>query len=254
MASYWTRSKWEKVFVSEIWGTPGLHILSVEPDFMHTCCLGVLQSLLGNILWEVFSSMGGTITKHRSALAKLLSMIHVASRRLGCEPPINQLTIGMIRSKATGKPKCKTKAAEGRKLLPVVVFILQNFVPCDGGHEKLRMQCAINLLKVYEELAAWVDKDGLSLANMKKYGMRHLLLYAELARGQERIGESLLWALLPKHHLFAHVVQDMSCNPKNTWAYRLEDEIGKAADLAAGVNIEHMHTAFIMRLRALYDS
>ena len=109
MAKYWTRSKWEKVFVSQIWGIPGFHILAVEPDFMHTCCLGALQSLQGNILWELFSSLGGTLTTHRPALAKLLSMIQAASRRLEVEPPINQLSIGMIRSKAKTSRYAKRK-------------------------------------------------------------------------------------------------------------------------------------------------
>eukprot|EP00959_Pyramimonas_sp_CCMP1952_P459283 9478004-Pyramimonas_sp.AAC.1 len=50
------------------------------------------------------------------------------------QPPIRNLTIGMIR--AEGKaPRLKTQAAEGRHLVPVVAYMLEHLLPLDSPHE-----------------------------------------------------------------------------------------------------------------------
>ena len=75
MASFWTRSRFERMYVSELWRTPGFNIKWVEPDFMHCVDLGILQVLQGNIMWELFRSCDGTIANPRRALALLNNMI-----------------------------------------------------------------------------------------------------------------------------------------------------------------------------------
>ena len=219
MSKFWARTKFERVFISELWRTPGFHIKWVEPDFMHCVCLGILQVLQGNICWELFKHFGGVISNHRDALAKLNALIKAVCHELGRD--VLQLTMGMVRSKMSKAPKLKLKAAEGRRFLPVLVHILQHCFPSTEPHDALRLQCARNLLLVYQEMDAWVDEGGESLANFRRYGMRHLILFAELCREKSPTGEALEWRLYPKHHLCAHVFQDATDNPKATWAYRL---------------------------------
>ena len=49
-------------FISRIWTIPGLNLQCIRPDWMHMCCLGVLQYLIGNCLWECFVDLGGVFT------------------------------------------------------------------------------------------------------------------------------------------------------------------------------------------------
>ena len=150
-------------------------------------------------------------------------------------------------------PKLKLKAGEGRKFLPVLIHMLSHCFPSTSPHDVMRLQCASNLLHVYQEIDDWIDTGGESLARFKCYSMRHLMLFAELSRERAATGEGLEWRLYPKHHLSCHVFLDATQNPKWTWAYRLESEIGLAANLAAAVNVQHMHTAFIKRYRASHS-
>ena len=131
------------MYVSELWHTPGFQIKWVEPDFMHCVDLGILQTLQGNIVWELFVSFGGTIANPRQALALLNNMFKTVWHALGRDFVL-QLTIGMIRSSMAKAPKLKLKAAEGRKFLPVLVHLLRNCFPSTSPHDVLRLQCASN--------------------------------------------------------------------------------------------------------------
>ena len=246
MAQYWTATRFQDVFVSTLWSIPGMTILNVEPDFMHCSCLGIVQYLNGNVLWELFVQAGGTRTNWKGACGQLMGMIRTAAKELHMDPPISQLTIGMIRGKRG--PKAKLKAAEGRYLLKVLVYILPNYYSCETDHELLRFRSASFLKRVYDELDHWQD-GGESTRRLEDLGRRHLLLYAELSNEAELASEGALeWRLFPKHHLFAHCTRGQLTNPKSTWAYRLEGEIGKCVEIAAGCNVLHMQTMFIRRI------
>eukprot|EP00959_Pyramimonas_sp_CCMP1952_P142196 2976443-Pyramimonas_sp.AAC.1 len=47
-------------FTSLLFKLPGMKLHYVVADFMRACCLGVLQCLLGNVVWELCVSLGGT--------------------------------------------------------------------------------------------------------------------------------------------------------------------------------------------------
>ena len=81
---------------------------------MHTCCLGIVQYLNGNCVWEMFEAMGGTMTRHVATCGKLTGLIKMFAKKAGVENPVSNLTIGMVRS-ADGKPKLKLKARGGGK-------------------------------------------------------------------------------------------------------------------------------------------
>ena len=84
--------------------------------------------MLGNVLFELFLAMGGDILKPEPVMGELMILIRTASKQLKNKaPPINTLTFPMIRAKGKA-PKLKTKAAEGRHMLPIVKLILESFV------------------------------------------------------------------------------------------------------------------------------
>ncbi len=132
---------------------------------MHTGCLGVVQCLAGNVLWEVFLFLGGSVGKPEQTLAKILSMLWAAAKGASVELPIRHLTLGMIRSDANNKsPKLKVKAAEGRRLLPVLTFILEHLLPVTSPREVMRLQCAEALAAVCAEL----EPDGVWNSNRNR--------------------------------------------------------------------------------------
>ena len=81
-----------------------------------------------------------------------------------------------------------------------------------------------------------------------KFGRRHLELYKELHR---RTGPKL-WELLPKHHLFLHVIEESSVNPRRLWNYGEEDEIGTVAKLAKTVSYIHLETMLMPKYRIVF--
>ena len=95
----------QQQFVSAIWQIPGFTLAYIKPDWMHTCCLGILLAYEGNCMWELFVSLGGTFDKHLGPCSVLLHMIKVmATKELGLEQPFASLTIGMFRTKASKRP------------------------------------------------------------------------------------------------------------------------------------------------------
>ena len=86
--------------------------------------------------------------------------------------------------------------------------------------------------------------------SLAAFGKRHLLLYSELARTSED------WVLYPKHHLFAHLVDRPTANPRETWNYPRESDIGDACVVAARCNSRHLHTAlrWIRGAKESFDS
>ena len=135
------------------------------------------------------------------------NMMNLAARNLHCRCPINKLTVGMFKSSAQNKPKMKTKAAEGRYLLPVVRELL-NLFDKTSDHAILRAQCVDALQRCYEELAAWDPAN--SPTRLAQAARQHLILYTELRRTATR---DWAWSLFPKHHLFIHLAEETVVNP-----------------------------------------
>ena len=135
----------------------------------------------------------------------------------------------------------KTKAAEGRYLLVIVCAMLA-ILPRESYHDKTRFQCSDTMCKIYELMAAWDDQ---SPQVCRVLVQRFLLLYAELRREASSLGNYVLWRLYPKHHLWGHM--DLKQSPRLEWNYPLENEIGKAAQLAGKCNVLHLHRCFLQR-------
>ena len=164
--------------------------------------------------------LGGLITRPGAILGDMIVLIKAASKQIKqTRPPINTLTLEMIRTKTTLKPKCKTKAAEGRHLLPCVLHMLKMFFPPKNRHQELRLRCVENLSKFYDVLGAPWDAASGPLA--AKYARLHLSFYSDLSREALSTLDHhstgwLRWRLYPKHHLFIHVVEDQIATSGST--------------------------------------
>ena len=208
---------------------------------------GVLQYLTGNVLWELFKELGGTLQRSVRACGILQNMASVSAKALKIDCPVSKMTRTMF-CPNSGKPKASLKAAQGRYFLKVLHHMLGNLVDRTTDHAKLRYNCVSALVEVYKEMEhdAWKN-DGSSNLRVADCGRRHLLLYAELS-GLSR--DSRKWRLYPKHHLMDHVAGRCVVNPRLEWNYLDEAEIGVAAVLASVSNQSTIETELLQRYRA----
>ena len=142
------------IFLSELFSLPGLVIEMFSADLMHVADLGINQYLLACVIWELlFVEWGGSVTDPEPVLARFLSVLRLASKQCGFnQPPINTLTMGMLRNTPHSAPKMKVKAAESRHLLKCLVWILQNFFPSDTNHRTLRLQACMKMQEMFSML------------------------------------------------------------------------------------------------------
>ena len=63
MIMFWREVSAKEQYKSTIWELPGFCLRYVKTDFMHIVCLGILQYLQGNVLHELFKTMGGDFQK-----------------------------------------------------------------------------------------------------------------------------------------------------------------------------------------------
>ena len=248
MVDFWANAK--GTYSSGIWAIPGFHLKCIRPDWMHMGCLGVLQYLIGNVLWELFKDMGGKFTNPKTTCALLENMIEVCSKSLGVAKPVNTLTVTMFRASSSEKPKFKGKAAENRHLLPVLLAILQNCVAQDSEHNRNRFHCVAALNDCYTEMEDWCPKT--SPRNLGGHARRHLILWANLCAEAENSDDPLLWRLYPKHHLLLHCAEKSATNPRLELNYSDESEIGHGVKVAAKCNVNHLPTSLMRTYRSTF--
>ena len=239
---------------SRVFTIPGVRVEHMTGDLMHTADLGTIQYLLGCIIWEVlFVDMQGTESSPDDVMSQFLTFIRMASKKLGMTaPPINRLTLGMIK-KPGSPPKLKTKAAEGRRLLPCVLWVLENIIKVVTDHQRLRYNCAKQMQLMYESLMT----QPFNGAECAKHGRKHLILWAELGR-QSLASCSfhnrgwLLYRWYPKHHLLLHCLEDqvaVAGNPRECWCYYDESTIGEAVLLAESLHASSLHKSIMAKRR-----
>ena len=112
----------------------------------------------------------------------------------------------------------------------------------------MRCQCLEAMVGIYAELDKW--EVGVSNMRLGALARKHLALYNALRQLQR---DDDLWALIPKHHLLIHVCESATSNPKLSWNYRDESEIGDAADMAAGCNQSTVSTCMLERYRVTFE-
>ena len=120
--------------------------------------------------------------------------------------------------------------------------LLGQFFPPENDFEWARLHCLQALCRCYLHLRTWGEA---SPALLQRDGMQHLVLYKFL---HDHCGDSKLYNVYPKHHLFIHIIGSQS-NPALCWNYADEDEIGQACVLAKACNVQFMHVAIMRRHR-----
>lgn len=151
-SAFLAESMGKRKCLSTIFAIPGFVLGYVLPDFMHVSCLGIVQYLEGNVMWELFVVLDGRYKKPLDACSRLLNMINIVARECSLEPPFAELTIGMIKPQGNKRPRMRLKAAEGRTFLPLLTRMLEKFFPAENERDALRLQCCQALCRVYLEL------------------------------------------------------------------------------------------------------
>ena len=239
-------------FMSCMFSWPGFKTDYMSIDLMHCGDLGVVLYTIGSAIWERFHIMRGLMTRPMETLTDILRYIRVATKNIAEKrPPINTLTIGML-SGSKGKqarPRIKLKAAEARHTLACVSWLLQNLWAPTSPYEQLVMQCVRALNGFYENINLWHDGDMAAKSECIKCGNRFLQLYGELAAANT---DTLLWKWFPKFHMFQHLLESqiaVAGNPKSSWCYFDEHNIGIAAKLAASCHPSTLHRLVLTKAR-----
>ena len=233
--------------------TPGFVLSCVTLDLMHVADLGISQALVGNCLYEFFLSLGGVISAPSSTLGDMLTMIGIASKHLGFDRPLNDLTLGMFKQQSK-TPRLRAKAAETRHMVAVIDWIFTNMFKPKNPHDELRQRCVHQLALFYEELGRW-DID--SPRRAATFGRQHVVLYGELLREALASGDWQSkkwhpWRFYPKHQLFVHLVEDTipaAGNPKSFWCYQDENAMGEAVNIGHACHCRNCHRSVIDKHR-----
>ena len=244
MALFLASASFGEQYLSRIFSIPGFELSMVLPDWMHTVCLGILQYLEGNVMYECFILLGGRPSNKQEVVSRLFQMVCVVAMDMGLEKPFSALTYTMFKQDQK-KARMRTKATEGRRFLPILIGMLQRFFPCDNERGMLVLQCCQAMCRCYLELRNWTADSPIRL---ERAARQHLLLYCQLGDLEEE--GSIMWRIYPKHHLLCHVSMTKT-NPALLWNYADEDEIGKAACLARRCNPKWLHVALLERYRVL---
>ena len=240
----WASAAFDGTYVSAIYTIPGFTTARVVPDWMHCCCIGILQYALGHTLFEVFIYLGGVESnksKCEDVCSKILNMMRMMARFLDVDMPIGDLTVTMFKQQKK-QPKFKLKAAEGRYILPIIRAMCAYCLDASSDHAKVRLQCLQALESCYVEMKQWSDA---STRRIAVFSQRHLLLYAELTRAG--------WVFYPKHHLFAHCGLNCLNNPLEEWNYKDEGEIGIAVKSGKDCNTLHLSRSLLRRYRQTFN-
>ena len=227
-------------------------------DLMHVCDLGITQYLLGNIWLEMLYQIGGSMTRADEALAQLVVFIKHASKQLGyAKPPLNKLTIGMLKGKKQKAPRLGLKASDTRLMVPVTHFILERIFPPTTEYQRLRFDCLHAMHLFYKALPRSKVDDGhpeFMSSKLGRLARQHLTLYNELANHSSRYRLWDAYRVYPKHHLFVHLAeQDYHThgNPRESWNYIDEDMIGICVESVSdsSQNCGYIHRSAIEKYR-----
>ncbi len=223
-------------YITGVFSWPGFAWTSIVLDFMHVVDLGIAQECLGNILWEVFQLLGGTVSQAEATLARMLVLLRDVANDLEVPCPLSKITLGMIRQR--GKPRLRAKAAKTRYLVPLVLRLLVSHFPARSDRDLRRQKCLEYLNAAYCELNEWGEG---SAARLEVALRRHVLLYLSLARDvlAEDCHAWLRWRFKPKHHMVMHLAGEQARrmgSPKTWWCYSDESSIGYAVGIAESVH------------------
>ena len=211
---------------------------------------GVLLYLQGCVLFEVFREIGGVITSPSKTVDSLCLLLNNCSKFIEQKDvPVNKLTFPMLLSKAT-KCKLKVKATEARRLLPCTLHLIQNIFPPKSDRSRMRLECVSKMRRRFELMDDWSPDSGVEFVMV---GRQFLALHSLMCQESREHPSNMhaVWSEYPKHHLMDHLLDDVSSrgNPKESWSYSEESEIGLCAELAGALHPRTVKTMLLQRHR-----
>jgi hypothetical protein len=129
-------------------------------------------------------------------------------------------------------PILKSKAAEARALLPVILDLCDEF-SAGTNRDQLRLRCARSLNLFYDCCGASGTIMSEPEAGRADAAMTQFLLdYMRLSANAAAAG-TLLFNVVNKHHFCLHLKQQCRyLNPEAVWCYPFEDLVGRSQRVA----------------------
>ena len=201
---------------------PYLSVHNLEPDELHVLYLGVLQQMVGSVLFVLcFHVMVGTPTENvKAAWTSICRFYRVHSTK-------TQFTNMRLSSfhEAGEYPKLKGKGAEIKDLTPALLELwMEHSNPMEQEHllisGMLQSQCVANdiLHEFKDEMLLPLEKAKLLATSIDAV----LVNYSQLANLVDESAQ-LLWSITPKFHYSWHMAdRAIWLNPRK--GYCLSDE------------------------------
>ena len=239
--------------VPELFNIRGLRLETIAIDVLHCVDLGVAQHVIGNTLWEALPYLGrnkrNQLDELNRRLKRWYSAHKVESRLQG------QLVEDMLKS-AGGWPKLRAKGAATRNMAAFAQCLAREFA---SGSERDARKCAVNdaLVEFYQIL----QQEGRFFSKhaqrrMPKIAEELCGLYSCLSAEAVHL-EKRAWKLVPKFHLFVHLLQSQCLhygNPRFCWCYSDEDMVGQMVEVARSCHPKTMAaTALYKYLVLMFD-
>lgn len=219
------RSKGE---LSTIFKSPNLQIKHFLIDWLHAVDLGVSQSVIGNVLWEILQLCPGN--NRDDKLKYLWADLKMFYAEYSPPSKLDNLTMEML--KLPGKPpKLRSKAAECRYLLPFAAIMAERYN--DGSpHRSTVMHVIKNLLEVSQCLSTAPYNQQKAIAACR----RCCILFVQLETSALQRGDEFSWRVKPKLHMFQELIEFVSPqfgNPRDFWTYKDEGWGGFLSTIAS---------------------
>ena len=239
----------------------GVSVFHIACDWMHNVYLGVLQHVVGSVLFTiVFPDRHTSAAAAARTLSEVWAVIRSEYGRLSISERIGRLTLRMfcnVDHPHESYPMMSSlDAAEMRKLLPCIVTVCRRW-NSGSDLDEHRLLCVRNIADACE----LIDTDprlhftSAQVELFQSYIDGFLLHYAFLAASASDSGR-LLWNLVVKLHFVWHGGQQAAfLHPALQWNFTFEDIVGKASKLAHscthGLRKARIGQAFFNKCRSL---
>ena len=167
--------------LSDFCSWPGFCIDYVTIDLLHCGDLGIKTYLLASLFIELFTMLGGVMSRCAEGLSELLFYIKLAAKQLGQKrSPINKLPMHMMKGGLENAPKSKIKGSESRHTVHCMNWILEHIFPPQTPYERVRQLCVKSLSEFYASLYVWDNGDIRGRTDALQQGQRFMVFYSEL--------------------------------------------------------------------------
>jgi len=226
----WAAAGWNKCKLFDI---PGVSVLSLYPDWMHTKHLGCDKVMLGSVLWLLVKWLipGSCDEERLNILWNLVLRIYQVRNT---ENRFGTLRLSMFTSGKAG-PKLKGKAAEIKDFVPVLHIVWQQYSDCNLDlHKKIEL-----LLRMSYHMDDIVDAHSADFAlpedqseDLATAARVHFTTFNSLKKHFEEEDYPIFQLTSKAHYVFHCCLLAHCLNPRMCWCYTGEDFMGKMRALA----------------------